>query len=491
LVALGLGFFQLADKGLWVDEAVSLRFALQPAATWFLDNNMALFYALLSVVVRVFGDGERALRGLSALSFAASVPLFYALLRRALSANVARIGAVLFVANAYLLHFAREARGYMLAVLLVIAASYALLRLSEENSTRWAIVYGLTIGLASYAHAFALWVLFAHGLSALWLIYYERRLLPRLSLGFGLATVFAVPLVLRAIAAGASQISWIARPTLSSCLELCALFAGGNGALAGMFGALWLWFVVSSVRVARAEPASDAFARVLLVSWFLVPVASTLLLSRLVTPLVHPKYLLVALPALLAGVAVSLAELPRRVQRAGAVLVLLVLSAHGVYDWYAHYEKELWREAVTFLCTQRTATDALLLDLRAPEPFDYYALRATQERGKASLPAPLVPDRPFGILWGDDIQRSERETQARIDQAGRIWLVRNRGQDGALRRQVERSHRLLSAHVFEPNDGDQHSLFADSSGRILYIDLFVRSIERPAAHTPASPATNF
>jgi Dolichyl-phosphate-mannose-protein mannosyltransferase len=479
LIALCLGLFRLADKGLWVDEAVSLRFALQAPETWFHDNNMALFYALLSPIVRVFGDGERALRGLSVVCFALSAPLFYAFLRRAFDARVARIGTALLVANAYLLHFAQEARGYMLAVLLVIGANLALLRLSQADRAGWALAYGALIGLALYAHAFALWVLFAHGLAALWQLFRARHLLRNFLLAFALAALFAAPLVVRALLAGTTQISWLYRPTWESCLGMAALFVGGSLPLALTMLGLWLAFLALCVRALGRVPSdpdagavTHAFAHVLVAVWFVVPVVATLAISRFATPIAHPKYLLVTVPALLSGVAVASARLFAPRPRAILVVLLVALSAHGGFDYYMHYEKERWREAVALLVARFQDGDALVLDLRAPEPFDYYVLRAGHASGRL-LPRPLFPDRAWSILWGEQRAHTAQEQTARFRSAERIWLVQNRGRDAALYAQLRKTHRSASRIALEPKDGDERALFAGAEGRIIYIESLV------------------
>jgi mannosyltransferase len=483
VAALGLGLFNLADKGLWLDEAVALRFALSPPATWIEDNNMALFYALLSLVVKLFGDGEAALRMLSVLAFAASAPVFHALLTRAFDAKTAHVGCALFVANAYLVHFAQEARGYMLAVLLTISGSYALLRLSEPLSPqervreravafRWPLAYAATIGLALYAHAFALWVLLAHGLCGLHHVIRQRAALRPMAIAFALAGICAAPLVLGALRAGSEQISWISPPTTESTLGMFVLFAGGSTLLAALLGALFLGFLALTVpALSRSEPG--AFARLMMAVWFLVPVLSTLVFSRLFKPIVHPKYLLVCLPALLAGAAVCLTQLVPRV-RALASAALLLAGASGLYDYYAHYERERWRELVAYLAENMGARDRLVLDLSAPEAFDYYVLH-TGQGGRPALARPLLPDRPWSILWPEVREHGAQEESARLAAVERIWLVQNRSDDRDLRARLTRTHSPVTRLAFEPNDGDDRSLFASSQGRIIWLESFVRS----------------
>ena len=135
LCALGLGSYQLADKSLWVDEAASAGFALGGPAAWMADHNMSLYYMLLGACVRAFGHNELSLRWPSVLCFVATVPLLYRVARASFGVTSARIAIALHVSNAFMLQFAQEARGYMLLVLLVLAAQLALLRLLERPSS--------------------------------------------------------------------------------------------------------------------------------------------------------------------------------------------------------------------------------------------------------------------------------------------------------------------------------------------------------------------
>src|SRR5215831_5567661 len=72
VLALGLGLYRVGSKSIWLDEAVSISYARGPRtvvghAVRGADPNMSLYYVLLWGWVHVFGEGERAVRGLSVL----------------------------------------------------------------------------------------------------------------------------------------------------------------------------------------------------------------------------------------------------------------------------------------------------------------------------------------------------------------------------------------------------------------------------------------
>jgi mannosyltransferase len=191
--ALVLGSFRLTHKNLWVDEAASAGFALGGPSAWVADHNMALYYMLLSAWVRVFGSSELALRAPSVLCFAACVPVLYAIARSSFGERSARSACALHVGNAFMLQFAQEARGYMLALLLVLCAQLALVRLLERPELRWSGLYGVSLGLATYAHLFAFWILLAHAvvLAPRWLRPSNTRSAGLVA--FGLAALISAP----------------------------------------------------------------------------------------------------------------------------------------------------------------------------------------------------------------------------------------------------------------------------------------------------------
>src|SRR5262245_806518 len=77
-LTFGLGLVRIGSKSLWFDEAVSADFAarsfpnLLPQITGG-DPNMSLYYVLLNLWRRMFGDSEYALRSMSALAGAGAV----------------------------------------------------------------------------------------------------------------------------------------------------------------------------------------------------------------------------------------------------------------------------------------------------------------------------------------------------------------------------------------------------------------------------------
>ena len=127
---------------------------------------MALYHVLLNSWISALGSSEATIRMLSVLFAVMTVPALYAVGARLFSRRVGVVAAVLLALNTALYSYAREARSYSLTLLLVLGASYFLVRATSQPQRRifWA-AYGVTAVLSVYAHFFAALVLLAHAVS--------------------------------------------------------------------------------------------------------------------------------------------------------------------------------------------------------------------------------------------------------------------------------------------------------------------------------------
>ena len=127
--SLALACARLGAKSLWLDEAVSAEYAgfgLRSGIPHVLryDPNSVLYYAGLSVWVKLFGDSEVAIRLPSALFFAITSIFIYLIGTRLFTRSSGLLAAALFTLNATAMSFAQMARGYALLACLVTIASW-------------------------------------------------------------------------------------------------------------------------------------------------------------------------------------------------------------------------------------------------------------------------------------------------------------------------------------------------------------------------------
>jgi mannosyltransferase len=467
LCALALGSYRLTDKSLWVDEAASAGFALGGPSAWLADHNMALYYMLLGGWLRVVGSSELALRLPSVLCFALSAPLMYLAARASFGISTARAASVLHVGNAFMLQFGQEARGYMLVVLLVLAAQLTLVRLLDQPRLRFSVLYGVCIGLASYAHLFAFWTLLGHGLV---LAPHSMRRGPErraLFTAFALALLISLPLFVQLASATTAQVSWIRPSSALAILALPVIWCGGGVLLALLICALFGMF-------ARGLFTRDARLRLhtqLCVAWLLVPLAATLCLSAIVAPMLVPKYLIGAVPALQLGAAAALIQLPRRASYVTALL-LFSLTTLRVYDWYTKQQKERWREAVALLDARMQPTEPLLLDLPCPEPFDYYVVHQHLD---ARWPPPRWPVRNWAFPTPNEEPVTRETVLAQLvrESPPRIWQISNRSAAPPDLGPLNARYRVSSEQLVARGDSAD-ALFATGDALTITIRVLTR-----------------
>lgn len=137
-----------------------------PFAVVFLGDP-ALFVYLESVAIRLFGITITALRVLSALSGAVTLPLFYMAGRMLFGPRVALIALALLASMAAHLHYSRTGFNVVQVSLFAVAAIVCAARGVRTGGAVWYVLTGMALGLGTYFHFSAR--LLPIVLGALWL----------------------------------------------------------------------------------------------------------------------------------------------------------------------------------------------------------------------------------------------------------------------------------------------------------------------------------
>jgi uncharacterized membrane protein len=161
LIAAALVVRLLLVRGIWVDEAISIHQA-QMSLPDMLDNlrdtdrHPPLHYLLLWGTVRLFGDGELAVRLPSIIAGAALVPALFLCGRELFDRRTGLVAAGLAACAPLAIWYAQEARMYSLFMLFAALALWAQIMVLRDGRRRYWIAYaGFTIALL-YTHYFGL-----------------------------------------------------------------------------------------------------------------------------------------------------------------------------------------------------------------------------------------------------------------------------------------------------------------------------------------------
>jgi len=155
---------------LWLDEAQTVAIARLPlgdiAEGLRHDGAPPLFYVLLHGWMRIFGDGDLAVRFLPGLFSVAALPLAWLAGRRLGGETVAWSAVILLAASPFAVRYATEARMYSLVVMLVLMGYLAVTELLERPaSRRAAVAVGAVTAALLLTHYWAFYLLFVTGVA--------------------------------------------------------------------------------------------------------------------------------------------------------------------------------------------------------------------------------------------------------------------------------------------------------------------------------------
>ncbi len=154
--------YRLSQNSFWTDEIASIitareRFWTIPQAALRQDAfEPPLYFWLLHLISAGFGDSEVALRLLSAIAGALTIPLVWFLVwELSRQRQVATLAAVFLALNPLHLWYSQEARPYALVIFFGTAAFVALARALREPTLRLWTLFVVSSSLAMLAHAVA------------------------------------------------------------------------------------------------------------------------------------------------------------------------------------------------------------------------------------------------------------------------------------------------------------------------------------------------
>ena len=158
-VAAVLRLYRLGTQSIWLDEAISWRFAsfygLDKAfmEAVLSDRNPPLFY----IILRPFAhDGEWMLRLPSALFGVGAVWLLFLILERMVDKRAALIGALLLAVSPFHVWYSQEARSYALLSFLSLLALHNILEITREDKGLPLVSLAVVNALLLYTHYYGL-----------------------------------------------------------------------------------------------------------------------------------------------------------------------------------------------------------------------------------------------------------------------------------------------------------------------------------------------
>ena len=172
VVVAGLVARFLAPNGLWLDEALSVNIARLPLTQMpgalVQDGSPPLYYLMLHCWMLLFGQGEVAVRSLSAITSVITVPFLWFAGRRLGGRRAAWAALLLGATSPWAIYYGSYTRMYSQMALESVLFYLALRRAVEFPSHRRLACVGLLTAVLMYTHYWDFYLLGSSACAAFW-----------------------------------------------------------------------------------------------------------------------------------------------------------------------------------------------------------------------------------------------------------------------------------------------------------------------------------
>jgi 4-amino-4-deoxy-L-arabinose transferase-like glycosyltransferase len=480
LVAFALRLTFLGEQSLWYDEGVTWllsQMSLPELIEWTAaDIQPPLYYLIIWINNFILSDSEWALRFPSALFNTMTIPLIYILTRQLFPRrrNAAPLlAAVLFTFSPLMVYYSQEARMYTLLIFEATLASYLLLKIIHSPTpysllpTTYSLLYALTAVAALYTHYFAAFLLAAHLLYiifVLWQRHWPKVLIARSLQMFGLIILLFAPWLPTLLSRlGDDPSYWPGSLKLHEALrQVLISFTTGEtvfeqtawwltlGFLAILIaGGLWgllnkrltqaksqhsppnihpSSFIPHSSSLIPSTGSGQALhPSSLLLLWLLLPITLILLLSYS-SPKFNPRYAMLSYPAFILLLTAALNQFLQPVTRRAthyalrftfyvSLSFILSTSTFSLYNWFAdpRFSKDDFKALAKFVQERQAADETVLISSGHMFPVWVYYYGWENWTPLPQMER-LDVNRVTDLSIADDIAKA-------IEGKGGVWLV--------------------------------------------------------------------
>jgi len=410
-----LRFFQIEIHPLWLDEAMTYHFSLNPFLEyWNLisaggEVHPPLFYWIEWIALQ-FGNSEFVLRFFPAIFGILSIPLVYCLGRELFdSIEVGLLAAALLTFSPFHIAYSQEARMYSLVTFFsIIALIFYTRAIRTEQLKNW-IFFGIFSALTLYTHFYpAIFI----GILYLLAFYRKKWDYKQIAISLGLLSIILLPLIPIALQLFTIRTAGIPTWGLSGLqFILSTLVKYSFSSIIGLF-ILFPLFIVAII-----EKRNEDF-RYLAFGLAMVLIISIALASYM--PMVE-RYVLFLTPIYYVGIAGTYSlfkKEPKEGPKTKIIFPILIvwiflLSSPGLIGYYTTGEQYDWRGAAGYLSDHETEFDTLyLMPGYNSVPLEYYYMPVEIEIGKVSTIQDLnissLDSRDF-IVYTSDVQATDKE----------------------------------------------------------------------------------
>lgn len=287
MTGIFLRFYNLGKYDFWFDEILSISFASNIDKFNIIDSYIdtpPLFYFLLSFWLRL-GNSEFILRLLPFIFGVLSIPAIYLVGRKLFDKKVGLIAAFILAISPFHVYYSQELRTYTLVTFLALMTIYYLIKSLKENKISYWVGFIIFTTLTLYSHNIALFLMIA--VNCYFFLFYKKyKVLLRRWL---ISQFFVFLLYLPWVKIGFEQLlqskatealGWIPKGYLFNFIRTFFIFnVGCNAHETTHVLALLLIFTLFLLSIWNIENKEIY----LLLCWLFIPIAISIVISKLIT----------------------------------------------------------------------------------------------------------------------------------------------------------------------------------------------------------------
>ncbi len=401
------------------------------------DVHPPLYYELLHVWMKLFGNSVVAIRSLSTVAGVLIIPLGYLIVKK-IAGNRAAIFASFVLALApFLVRYSQEARMYGLLGLFLLLALYATTEIAQRPKRTWPyILYTLSIAAGLYTHYFTVLAVLAFWLYFVLLEKPSKWQIGKsvwLSLQWWLANLAALVLFLPWVPNLIAQLrrgqglSWLPAATIQTLPDTVWQFFSFTDGRALFTLIYWLapiLVIAAGVYIWLRDKGEGKLARLLVIYSFL-PIALGLLVS-IKKPIFHERYFAFAAIGIYLIVVIAIEWLAGKRQWLFIVLAvgLLLVECIGLRNVYSQANHQM-STVMNMLNQGYQSGDKLI----AGELYVYFDGSYYNNSGQTILlyTAGMPPNGygESGLLYNKNVYLDSYTT---VLAGSRVWLIGKTGQ---------------------------------------------------------------
>lgn len=438
LLGLFLRIYHLGNESIWLDEAVSIKWAnsnlfhiLRDVSG---DVHVPLYPIVLHLWVYFFGDSEFSIRFPSLVFGFIAIFMIYKVGAVIFDKEVGILSALLLALSSFHIYYSREARMYSLMALLTLLSIYFFINLLKERSLLASIGYIVSSILLMYTHIYGLFIIVAQNIYVVTMYLlskedYKLNLRVWILLQALLIALFTpwIGTLVKRIKYVESSGFWIPAASIHSIIETFITYS--NSKLL-----LFLFIVLASFSVVTYDKTrgnmnwKDLFNSIesyklnirfssfdwiyLLLLWLLSPIFLPFIISRFSTPIYLDRYTIGASLAFYILVAAGIRNIGHKYVKLVIIGIITIFSLEAVRGHYTTIHKEQWRDIASYIDTNAKERDLLIFNAYWYQiPFDYYSKRTD------------LIKKPFPAKTRDVNEMNIKELGPTVEGNNRVWVI--------------------------------------------------------------------